>query len=49
MAMQSSEAVERIMDDTDYNESEESSSDEQEEFAVSSFSVADMLDIVQVC
>ena len=46
MAMQSSEAVERIMDDTD---SEESSSDEQEEFAVSSFSVADMLDIVQVC
>ena len=37
MAMLSSEAARCIMDDTDYNKSEDSSLNEQEEFAVSSF------------
>ena len=50
MAIPSSEAVERIMDDSDYNSSQTggSSSDEQEEFQMSSFSALDMLDVAQV-
>ena len=48
MAIPSSEAVERIMDDSDYNNSGGSSSDEQGEFPMNSFSALDMLDIVQV-
>ena len=48
MAIPSSEAVERIMDDSDYNSSGGSSSDEQEEFQMSSFSALDMLDVAQV-
>ena len=47
MAIPSSEAVERIMDDSDYNSSGGSSSDEQE-FQMSSFSALDMLDVAQV-
>ena len=46
MAIRSSEVVERIMDDSDYNLSGGSTSDEDEELSGSG---PDMLDIVQVC